>query len=72
MESYAHVVEIEESTRTLTISRRYPNGKTESFTVVELPSKIDLARSDGFSDFARLLGENILLDSPAARRLLNL
>ena len=72
MDDYKHVISVDESSRKLVIYRKYENGKTELYTEVNLPDQATMDRKSGLSEFARLLGENILMDSPVARRLLGL
>lgn len=69
--SYSHLVEIDEQERKLHIFRVW-QGKEDRqlFTSVELPSKSFDEDEEGFRRFATLLGENLLFDSPIARRLL--
>lgn len=71
MQNYCHLMEIDEDRRQLTIYRIYSDGKKELFTAVDLPSAaFKNEDEDMFGEFARLLGENLLLDSPIARKLL--
>lgn len=72
MEAYAHLVEIDEEKRQLLIYRIRKNGKKQSFTSVDLPSKTFADDEDGFRRFSTYLGENLLVDSPVARKLLGL
>jgi hypothetical protein len=73
MLDYCHLVEIDEDRRQLAVYRMYSDGKKELFTMVDLPSTAFKGNNeDAFGEFARLLGENLLLDSPIARRLLGL
>lgn len=69
---FSHIVEIDEATKTLTIYRSFPNGDKQLFTQVDLPKKTASADEKGFEEFARTLGENLLLDSPIARKILDL
>lgn len=71
-DGYSHVVEIDEVRRVLEIYRMYPDGRRQLFTSVDVPKKSFSADEHGFRDFARLLGENLLVDSPVARRLLGI
>lgn len=71
MRPYDHVVQIDESTRELKIYRLDTDGTRTFFTSTELP------KSSGWEDgrlevFAKQLGENLLMDSPVARKLLEL
>lgn len=71
MDNFSHLVEIDEGAKKLTIYR--VDAKTEQrtlYTSVSIPSKRVRGNDREFSDFARMLGENLLLDSPAARRIL--
>ncbi|MEO6146339.1 MAG: hypothetical protein ABIP04_04580 [Sulfuriferula sp.] len=72
MLNYNHFVKIDEKSRRLVIYRIYGDGRKELFTEIELPSAIIEEREDEFREFARLLGENLLTDSPVARKLLDL
>lgn len=72
MLKYNHLIEISENDRRLIIYRVYEDNRTELFTEVDIPSKTAAENKDKFEEFARLLGENLLLDSPIARKLLDL
>lgn len=72
MLNYSHVIEIRESTRRLTIYRVFDYGTKELFTDVELPQASAAEDQSGFARFTQILGENLLLDSPVARKLLKL
>lgn len=69
---FSHIVEINEAERTLRIERLYPDGRRELFTEVVIPDVLSVEKRDVVSELALKLGENLLLDSPCARRLLNL
>jgi hypothetical protein len=70
MKNFDHVVRIDEASRELTILRRSQDGTETLFTSVSLPSSSGWDAE--FEDFAKQLGENILLDSPVARKMLGL
>ncbi len=72
VETYAHLLEVDEDKRRISIYRISADGKKQLFTSVDLPSKTFSEDEDGFKRFARHLGENLLLDSPVARKLLGL
>jgi len=72
MLNYNHLIEIDESNRRLVIQRIYDDGRKELFTEIKLPNKTCAEDESGFAEFARLLGENLLIDSPIARKLLGL
>lgn len=69
---YSHLVEIDERTRALIVQRVYADGRKELFTQVDLPTATTSASKKSLDEFCQVLGENLLLDSPAARELLNL
>lgn len=68
-DDFAHVVTIDSSTRTLKIERLYQDGRRVLFTATNIPEISDKSMA---ARFACDLGENLLLDSPAARELLGL
>jgi hypothetical protein len=70
--NYNHLIEIGEQDRRLTIYRVYEDGRRELFTAIELPAQSIDYNKVQFEKFCRLLGENLLLDSPKARKLLHL
>ena len=70
--NYSHVLEIDEEKRILTIYRVFDDGSKQLFTSVDFPGKSFFDDEPRFREFALKLGENLLLDSPAARRLLGL
>ena len=69
---FCHLVEIEESTRLLKIHRVFPDGRKQLFTETPLPPLQANSDVPQYAEFARKLGENILLDSPSARRVMGL
>jgi len=69
---YSHLIEIDEETNRIYIYRVNPNGKKDLLTYTDLPSKKYEEDPEGFKEFARLLGENILLDSTIARKIFDL
>jgi hypothetical protein len=66
--TFSRLVEIDEVTRRLKIYRVYSDGRRQFYTETELPPRTVESTSSAYADFARELGENILIDSPAARR----
>ena len=67
MRSHDHLVRIDEEKRELVIYRVDETGKQTLYTRVPLPAtKADL------ESFVRQLGENLILDSPVARKLISL
>lgn len=65
---FSHLVEIDEAQRLLRIHRVFADGSRHFFTETTLP----LRTRDALTELALMLGENILFDSPAARRVLGL
>lgn len=70
--NFSHLVEFNEDTNELIISRVFPNGEKQLFTQTELPSKKMEQDREQFDAFAKMLGENLLVDSPIARKLLGI
>ena len=70
MNSYDHVLHIDEASRELQIYRLDADGRRSLFTSVKLPASRGWTAE--FEAFAKQLGENLLLDSLAARDLLGL
>jgi hypothetical protein len=68
--NFSHLIEIDENARLLRIHRIFPDGRRHLFTETPLPPRTADPNDTQHAEFARLLGENILLDSPAARRVL--
>ena len=68
--TYDHLVCIDEDAKEIVIYRVDFNGKKTLYTKAPLPES--LGENSELEFFARMLGENLLLDSPAARRLLGL
>lgn len=67
-ETYSHLIEINEKERLLTIYRISGTDR-ELYTSVKLPEKKWADNAEVITDFCRTLGENIILDSPQARKL---
>jgi hypothetical protein len=67
---FSHLIDIDESARLLRIHRVFPDGRKQLFTETPLPPRTTDAGGPQYLEFARMLGENILMDSPAARRAL--
>jgi len=70
--SFSHLVEIDESSRQLTIYRMFPGGEKQLYTQIDLPTKKLDEDKEAFGEFARNIGENILIDSPVARTILSI
>ncbi|GMU46789.1 MAG: hypothetical protein AMXMBFR26_15710 [Porticoccaceae bacterium] len=69
--SHSHFIEIDEKRRVLTIYRIKGEDR-QLFTSVELPQKKWAEDPEVIKEFCRMLGENIILDSPQARQLLEM
>lgn len=73
IENYSHLVEIDEDRRRITIYRvRSKDGWKQLYTCIDLPEKKASEDKSGFHKFSQLLGENLLIDSPTARKILGL
>jgi hypothetical protein len=69
---FSHIVEINELNRTVRIERLYSGGRREIVTEIAIPDVSTAGTKDVVAEFALMLAENLLLDSPKARRLLYL
>lgn len=69
---YSHLIEIDEDANRIYIYRVSFSGSKDLLTYTDLPNKKYDEDPEGFKEFARLLGENILLDSPIARKIFDL
>ena len=70
---YDHLVEIKEDERNIYIYRIYKKSKKKQlFTCCGLPDKSLDKDKKAFQEFAKVLGENLLIDSPTARKLLGI
>jgi len=67
-ETYSHLIEINEKERLLTIYR-VSGADRQLYTSVKLPEKTWTKNPEEIREFCRTLGENIILDSPQARKL---
>ena len=72
MTDFSHLIEINESTRLIRIHRVFPDGHMHLFTEMPFPPRVPDSGKGSYAEIARLLGENVLLDSPAARRSLGI
>lgn len=70
--NFYHTIHVNEEKRLLTIHRVFHDGSQQLFTSVELPSKTISEDEKSFRNFAQMLGENLLMDSPIVRKLLGL
>lgn len=66
--TYSHLIEINEEERLLTIYR-VSGSDRELYTSVKLPDKTWTKNPEAIKEFCLILGENIILDSPQARKL---
>jgi hypothetical protein len=67
-DTYSHLVEIDEKERLLTIYRVCGTDR-QLYTSVKLPEKKWAENPEAIKEFCQTLGENIILDSPQARKL---
>ncbi|AOY66212.1 hypothetical protein LN565_16190 [Xanthomonas euvesicatoria pv. euvesicatoria] len=70
MNEHSHLVYVDEESRKLLIYRLSEKGKKTLLTDISLP--IEQGWSSDLESIAKQLGENLLMDSPAARRLLDI
>ena len=70
-DNYSHLVEINEKERRLNIYR-VTGPNRHLYTSVELPNGKWADSPDVMGKFCRQLGENLILDSPQARKLLGI
>ncbi len=70
--SFSHLIEIDEENRRLTIYRVFPDGRRQLCSKASLPRSAINSEDAIFAQFARTLGQDILMDSPAARRAIGL
>ncbi len=70
VEKYDHLLQIDEQSRELRIYRIDASGQKTLFTSTPLPTT--KGWSESLERFAKQLGENVLMDSPTARELLQL
>lgn len=69
---YVHIVEIDEENRVLKIYRSFLDGSRQLYTEAELPTHASDSPDSPYTKFVRMLGENILVDSPSARRIIGI
>jgi hypothetical protein len=69
---FSHLIEIDESSRRLKIFRIFPDGNKQLYTEVDFPLKTPDEDKLSYEVFCRTLGENILIDSPVARRIVGI
>lgn len=67
MLSYSHIVEYAGNDNIISLYRMNEDGEKELFTKVQFPEQ-----SQDIQEFMKMLGETLLLDSPIARKILNL
>lgn len=68
-DNYRHLIEINEKERLLTIYR-VKGSEYEVYTSVKMPDTKYMDNPKAVDDFCRILGENILLDTPIGRKVL--
>lgn len=70
MKNYSHIIVVDEDSREIQIFRLEHSGQKTLFTKASLPAGSGWTES--LESLAKTLGENILMDSPAARRMLGI
>lgn len=65
---FDHIVKISAEEKRLYIYRIYHDGRQEFYTSVDLPMVSSEPENVAFQKFSQQLGENILVDSPVARK----
>jgi hypothetical protein len=68
--TFDHLIQFDEAKREILIYRVEPNGRRTLFTKTDLPA--GRGWSKALERFAQELGENLLMDSAVARKLLQL
>ena len=68
---FAHLVEFDEAARLVRIHRISPDGTHLLYTEAPVPLAAGAGREEQFKRFCQTLGENIILDSPVGRRLID-
>lgn len=71
VEHYSHLVEVDEESRTISI-HRVIDGRRQFYTSVSLPAGRYEDNLEQIQELFKLLGENLILDSPQGRRCLGL
>ncbi len=69
---FSHLVEIDENAGQVKSYRVVADGRKQFYTEAALPPHTTGPNNPAFAQFARTLGENILLDSPAARKAIGI
>jgi hypothetical protein len=72
VKNYKHEICIDEDKKLLEIYRILSNGEKHLYTSVTLPEISANTDCEAFDEFSRMLGEGILIDSPAARRIFSM
>ena len=73
MNNHNHEIEIDEADKVLSIYRIDSSGTRTLYTSTDLPVITDIEMEmEKFKEFATILGENILFDSPIVRKIYNI
>lgn len=73
MSEFQHLIEVDQENETIKIFRMDCKGNKILYTESKIPKINNIEQeSKVFEDFARMLGENILLDFPSVRKLLKI
>lgn len=68
---YSHIVEVNAEKRKILIYR-LRDDHPELYTSIDIEDRNWNRNSDQYREFCRLLGEDILVDSPSARKIFRL
>ena len=70
--NFSHQVEFSDDDNEIVIYRVFSDGRKQLFTKAQFPTE-DLGKDkSAFENFAKTLGENLLIDSPVARAKFNI
>lgn len=72
MKNFSHVVSIDSEKKLLQIYRLFDDSKKEFLTECSIDGISAQNNWDKFAQFAQQLGENILMDSPSARQVMDI
>ena len=69
-QNYSHLIEI--NNEGLLLIYRVMGQQKELYTSIELPINSFTDNKEAFQQFCKILGENIIVDSPNARKLIGI
>ena len=72
MIKFNHIVSFDSESRRIEIQRVFEDGRLQHMTGVDVPEiDIDTER-DRFTEFCKLLGESLIVDSPDGRKIFDI